>query len=205
MVADEGDITGPVARPPRLGKKFPRGCFGSRGSAEEHHVGLHPKEPPHAEGRRESVTQWVGDLKAGDRGEATRRLWERYFPRLTRLAQARLRATGRGPVDGENAPGSVRPSRSTWRASPVTFSPPSPIRPRRSWQPGVAHPSRVPVKRPPAGIRRLNPLPSEPGFLARKDHREPFSAAGFRPVEIGARGERGGSAGSNGARLDVRG
>jgi DNA-directed RNA polymerase specialized sigma24 family protein len=49
-----------------------------------------------------SVTQWIGDLKAGDRSEATRRLWERYFERLARLAQARLRATGRGQADGED-------------------------------------------------------------------------------------------------------
>ena len=54
-----------------------------------------------------SVTQWVNDLKAGDRGEATRRLWERYFQRLARLAQARLRATGRGPADGEDVALSV--------------------------------------------------------------------------------------------------
>jgi DNA-directed RNA polymerase specialized sigma24 family protein len=54
-----------------------------------------------------SVTQWVSDLKAGDRGEATRRLWERYFQRLARLAQARLRATGRGPADGEDVALSV--------------------------------------------------------------------------------------------------
>ena len=37
-----------------------------------------------------SVTQWVSDLKAGDRSEATRRLWERYFERLARLARTRL-------------------------------------------------------------------------------------------------------------------
>ncbi len=38
-----------------------------------------------------SVTHWVNDLKAGDRGEAARLLWQRYFERLARLAQARLR------------------------------------------------------------------------------------------------------------------
>jgi DNA-directed RNA polymerase specialized sigma24 family protein len=54
-----------------------------------------------------SVTQWVSDLKAGDRSEATRRLWERYFQRLARLAQARLRTTGRGPADGEDVALSV--------------------------------------------------------------------------------------------------
>lgn len=49
-----------------------------------------------------SVTQWVNDLKAGDRDEAARLLWHRYFERLARLAQARLRAVARGPADGED-------------------------------------------------------------------------------------------------------
>jgi DNA-directed RNA polymerase specialized sigma24 family protein len=49
-----------------------------------------------------SVTRWVKDLKAGDRGEAARLLWQRYFERLARLAQARLRAVARGPADGED-------------------------------------------------------------------------------------------------------
>jgi DNA-directed RNA polymerase specialized sigma24 family protein len=60
-----------------------------------------------AGGGDESVTQWIGDLKAGDRGEATRLLWERYFSRLARLAQARLRAGGGGPADGEDVALSV--------------------------------------------------------------------------------------------------
>ena len=54
-----------------------------------------------------SVTQWVSDLKAGDRGEAARLLWGRYFERLARLAQARLRAVARGPADGEDVALSV--------------------------------------------------------------------------------------------------
>ena len=37
-----------------------------------------------------SVTQWVGELKAGD-PEAVRRLWERYFADLVRLARSKLR------------------------------------------------------------------------------------------------------------------
>jgi hypothetical protein len=49
-----------------------------------------------------SVTQWIGDLKAGDGGEAARCLWERDFLRLARPAQARLRATPCGPSDGED-------------------------------------------------------------------------------------------------------
>ncbi len=54
-----------------------------------------------------SVTQWVNDLKAGDRGEAARLLWQRYFERLARLAQARLRAIARGTADGEDVALSV--------------------------------------------------------------------------------------------------
>jgi hypothetical protein len=50
-----------------------------------------------------SVTQWISNLKAGDDGEAARRLWERYFPQLARLAHASLRAKSRGPADGEDA------------------------------------------------------------------------------------------------------
>jgi DNA-directed RNA polymerase specialized sigma24 family protein len=50
----------------------------------------------------QSVTQWIGDLKAGDGGEPARRLWDRYFDRLARLAQGHLRATPRGPADGED-------------------------------------------------------------------------------------------------------
>ena len=54
-----------------------------------------------------SVTQWIGDLRTGDRDEASRLLWERYFERLARLAQARLRAVARGPADGEDVALSV--------------------------------------------------------------------------------------------------
>jgi RNA polymerase sigma factor (sigma-70 family) len=38
-----------------------------------------------------SVTQWLGALQGGDLG-AAQPLWERYFARLVRLAQARLRS-----------------------------------------------------------------------------------------------------------------
>jgi RNA polymerase sigma factor (sigma-70 family) len=38
-----------------------------------------------------SVTHWLGALKGGDR-DAAQPLWERYFARLVRLAQARLRS-----------------------------------------------------------------------------------------------------------------
>jgi DNA-directed RNA polymerase specialized sigma24 family protein len=47
--------------------------------------------PSEADG---SVTQWIGDLKAG--GEAAAQpLWERYFDRLVHLARNKLRTTHR--------------------------------------------------------------------------------------------------------------
>ena len=60
-----------------------------------------------ADGGDDSVTRWIGDLRSGDRGEAARRLWERYFIRLARLAQARLRWGAGAPVDGEDVALSV--------------------------------------------------------------------------------------------------
>ena len=39
-----------------------------------------------------SVSQWLGDLRAGDQG-AAQPLWDRYFDRLVRLAGVRLRST----------------------------------------------------------------------------------------------------------------
>ena len=60
-----------------------------------------------ADGGDNSVTQWVSDLKAGERAQAPRLLWERYFQRLVRLAQVRLRTGGGGPSDGEDVALSV--------------------------------------------------------------------------------------------------
>lgn len=49
----------------------------------------------------DSVTHWIGDLKAGD-SEAAQRLWERYFSRLVGLLGDRLRVARRaGTVDDE--------------------------------------------------------------------------------------------------------
>lgn len=48
-----------------------------------------------------SVTQWLGDLKAGDQ-EAARKLWDRYFDRLVRMARDKLRGT-RTVEDEEDA------------------------------------------------------------------------------------------------------
>jgi DNA-directed RNA polymerase specialized sigma24 family protein len=58
-------------------------------------------------GGDDSVSDWVSDLKAGDRAEAPRRIWERYFQRLARLAQAYLYTWRGGPADGEDVALSV--------------------------------------------------------------------------------------------------
>ncbi len=47
-----------------------------------------------------SVTHWIGALRGGDL-DAAQPLWERYFVRLVRLAQAKLH-TGRGPGAAED-------------------------------------------------------------------------------------------------------
>jgi DNA-directed RNA polymerase specialized sigma24 family protein len=49
-----------------------------------------------------SVTQSIKDLGTESREEAFRRLWDRYFPQLVRLAEDRLRNTSRGAADGED-------------------------------------------------------------------------------------------------------
>ncbi len=48
-----------------------------------------------------SVTIWVDALRAGD-PEAARRLWQRYFQSLVRLARSRLQARARGAADEED-------------------------------------------------------------------------------------------------------
>jgi RNA polymerase sigma factor (sigma-70 family) len=50
----------------------------------------------------ECVTQWIKDLGSANRDEAFRRLWESYFPRLVKLAEARLRSVPCGPDDEED-------------------------------------------------------------------------------------------------------
>jgi len=49
-----------------------------------------------------SVTGWIGELAGGEADEAARRLWERYFDQLVRVARDRLRAAPRGPADAED-------------------------------------------------------------------------------------------------------
>jgi DNA-directed RNA polymerase specialized sigma24 family protein len=48
-----------------------------------------------------SVTTWVGQLCAGNRG-AAQQLWERYFPRLVSLARKKLQGLPRRAADEED-------------------------------------------------------------------------------------------------------
>jgi DNA-directed RNA polymerase specialized sigma24 family protein len=48
-----------------------------------------------------SVTEWVGQLSAGDQA-AAQQLWQRYFDRLVRLARGKLRAARRRAADEED-------------------------------------------------------------------------------------------------------
>jgi DNA-directed RNA polymerase specialized sigma24 family protein len=49
-----------------------------------------------------SVTYWIGRLKAGDRDEASRRLWDAYASRVARVALARLAGLPRLRTDAED-------------------------------------------------------------------------------------------------------
>jgi DNA-directed RNA polymerase specialized sigma24 family protein len=49
----------------------------------------------------QSVTQWLGRLRTGDR-DAAQALWVRYFEQLVRLARARLRGAPRRAADEED-------------------------------------------------------------------------------------------------------
>jgi len=53
-----------------------------------------------ATGDQGSVTHWLGELRAGDRG-AAQPLWDRYFQRLVVLARARLRAVQAATADAD--------------------------------------------------------------------------------------------------------
>jgi DNA-directed RNA polymerase specialized sigma24 family protein len=50
-----------------------------------------------------TITRWIGDLKGGD-PEAARRLWDRYFEQLVRLARSKRRGLARSeaPADEED-------------------------------------------------------------------------------------------------------
>src|SRR4051794_36399334 len=65
-----------------------RGTSGRRGARRVILRRNRPMEPlPDPDG---SVTRWLGDLKAGDQ-DAARRLWDRYFEQLVRLARSKRR------------------------------------------------------------------------------------------------------------------
>lgn len=49
----------------------------------------------------DSITQWIGRLKAGD-AEAVQHIWERYFHRLVKFARVKLRGNSRLPADEED-------------------------------------------------------------------------------------------------------
>ncbi|MHC4403579.1 MAG: ECF-type sigma factor [Planctomycetota bacterium] len=49
----------------------------------------------------DSISIWLGEVKRGD-DEAARRLWERYFPYLVRLAQKKLAGVPRRMEDEED-------------------------------------------------------------------------------------------------------
>ena len=49
----------------------------------------------------QSVTYWIGQLKAGD-AQAAQQLWERYYTRLVRLAQQKLQPLPRRAADEED-------------------------------------------------------------------------------------------------------
>jgi RNA polymerase sigma factor (sigma-70 family) len=61
-----------------------------------------------------SVTQWVNQFKAGDRA-AFRKLWERYFHQLVRLARRKLRGTPRREADEEDV--ALSAFKSFWRGA----------------------------------------------------------------------------------------
>jgi RNA polymerase sigma factor (sigma-70 family) len=48
-----------------------------------------------------SVTTWIGKLRAGD-ADAAQRLWERYFERLVGFARVKLQGTSRRAADEED-------------------------------------------------------------------------------------------------------
>ena len=61
---------------------------------------IHEGKSLMASGDQGSVTHWLGELKAGDRG-AAQPLWDRYFLRLVTLARGRLRAMHAATADAD--------------------------------------------------------------------------------------------------------
>ncbi|KAA5543036.1 RNA polymerase subunit sigma-70 [Roseiconus nitratireducens] len=63
---------------------------------------MHPSEG----NPEDSVTAWIGDLKAGQ-DDATQKIWERYFARLVRVAARRMGSAPRRIADEEDVAVSV--------------------------------------------------------------------------------------------------
>ncbi len=55
----------------------------------------------------DSVTGWIRGLGTSRHEDASKLLWDRYFARIARLAQGRLKGASRGPDDGEDVALSV--------------------------------------------------------------------------------------------------
>jgi RNA polymerase sigma factor (sigma-70 family) len=55
----------------------------------------------------DSVTGWIRGLGTSRHEDASHRLWDRYFTKIARLAQGRLRSVAGGPSDGEDVALSV--------------------------------------------------------------------------------------------------
>jgi RNA polymerase sigma factor (sigma-70 family) len=56
---------------------------------------------------RDSVTGWIRGLGTSRHEDASKLLWDRYFVRVARLAQERLRGVARCPAEGEDVALSV--------------------------------------------------------------------------------------------------
>lgn len=55
----------------------------------------------------DNVTGWIKALGGSRHEHVSHRLWDRYFTKIARLAQGRLRIAAGGPTDGEDVALSV--------------------------------------------------------------------------------------------------
>ena len=55
----------------------------------------------------DNVTGWIKALGSSRHEHVSHRLWDRYFTKIARLAQGRLRIAAGGPTDGEDVALSV--------------------------------------------------------------------------------------------------
>ena len=86
---------------PGLPEHFEAGWHHRRHTPPAPQPPIAPRGGPTSADDSGSVTHWLGALRGGDH-DAAQPLWERYFARLVRLAQARLRSQRRpGAVEDE--------------------------------------------------------------------------------------------------------